>query len=99
MSLFSQAAEFILILRWGWFKEGRFLGHVFDEWIADSQEFIHAKLPRLVVIAFIAFILSRLLSLATSRVIRVAEKSGAGTGRRAEVKTMAGVIRPPDWPL
>jgi small-conductance mechanosensitive channel len=93
MSLFSSVAEFFLIARWGWFQEGRFLGRVLDEWISDSQEFIHAKLPRLLVIAFIAFILSRLLSLATSRMIQGAEKSGAGLGRRSEVRTMAGVIR------
>ena len=81
-------------MRWGWFQEGRFLGRVLDEWIHDSQEFIHSKLPRLIVIAIIAFVLSRLLRLATSRMIHVlAEQSGAGAGRRAEVKTMAGVIR------
>jgi len=93
MSLFCNAAEFVLMLRWGWFQEGRFLGRVLDEWINDSQEFIHSKLPRLIVIAIIAFTLSRLLRLATSRMIHVSEKSGAGPGRRAEVRTMAGVIR------
>ena len=92
MSLFCHAAEFVLMLRWGWFQEGRFLGRVLDEWINDSQEFIHSKLPRLIVIAIIAFVLSRLLRLATSRMIHVSEKRGAGLVRRAEVKTMAGVI-------
>ena len=81
------------MLRWGWFQEGRFLGRVLDEWINDSQEFIHAKLPRLIVIAIIAFVFSRLLRLATFRMIHVSERSGAGLGRRAEVRTMAGVIR------
>jgi len=90
MSVSSLIAGFILIARWGWFQEGRFLGRVLDEWINDSQEFIHTKLPRLIVIAIIAFILSRLLSLGTSRMISVAERRG---GRRSEVRTMAGVIR------
>jgi small conductance mechanosensitive channel len=81
------------MIRWGWFQQGQFMGRVVDEWIHDSQEFIHTKLPRLVVIAIIAFVLSRLLGLATARMIRGAEKSGAGLGRRAEVRTMAGVIR------
>jgi small conductance mechanosensitive channel len=90
MSVSSSIAGFILIARWGWFQEGRFLGRVLDEWINDSQEFIHTKLPRLIVIAIIAFILSRLLSLGTSRMVRVAERTG---GRRSEVRTMAGVIR------
>jgi len=93
MSLFSSAAQFAFITRWGWFQEGRFLGRVLDEWISDSQEFIRTRLPRLVVIAIIAFVLSRLLRLATSRMIHVSEKSGAGLVRRAEVRTMAGIIR------
>ncbi len=93
MSMFLTSAGFILFARWGWFQEGRFLGRVLDEWINDGQEFIHSKLPRLIVIAVIAFILSRLLSLGTSRMIRISEMRGAGVGRRAEVRTMAGVIR------
>jgi moderate conductance mechanosensitive channel len=93
MSLFSSTADFILMLRWGWFQQGRFLGRVLDEWTYDSQEFIRTRLPRLVVIAIIAFVLSRLLSLATSRMIHITEKSGASLGRRAEVRTMSGVIR------
>jgi small conductance mechanosensitive channel len=93
MSLTSIAAQFLLAVRWGWFREGRFLGRVLDEWIGDSQEFIHTKLPRLIVIAIIAWILSRLLRLTTHHMTRVAEQSGAGPGRLAEVKTMAGVIR------
>ena len=48
------AAQFLLAMRWGWFQEGRFLGKVLDEWIADSQEFIHSRLPHLLVIALIA---------------------------------------------
>jgi moderate conductance mechanosensitive channel len=93
MSLFSPAAQFALIARWGWFQEGRFLGRVLDEWIFDCQEFIRTRLPRLIVIAIIAFVLSRLLRIATSRMIRVSEKGNAGLVRRAEVRTMAGVIR------
>jgi small conductance mechanosensitive channel len=92
MSLCPSVAEFLLTVRWGWFQEGRFLGRVLDEWIYDSQEFVHTKLPRLIIIAIIAFVLSRLLRLVTSRMTRVAEQSGAGPGRLAEVKTMAGVI-------
>ena len=52
------SAQFFLAMRWGIFREGRFLGRILDEWIADSQEFIHTKLPRLIVIAGIAFFLN-----------------------------------------
>ena len=47
-------AEISLAMRWGIFKEGRFLGKVLDEWIGDGQEFVHVRLPRLIVIALIA---------------------------------------------
>ncbi len=92
MFLSSMAAQFLLLLRWGWFREDRLLGRVLDEWVGDSQEFLHTKLPRLIVIAIIAFILSRLLRLLTFHMMRVAEQSKAGPGRLAEVKTLAGVI-------
>jgi moderate conductance mechanosensitive channel len=85
--------NFFLAMRWGWFQQGRFMGKVLDEWIADSQEFLHTKLPRLIGVAIIAFVLSRLLRLITFHLTRAAERSGAGPARLAEVKTMSGVIR------
>lgn len=35
-------------------------GKVPVEWIADSQEFVHTKLPKLIVIAIIGFIFNHL---------------------------------------
>jgi moderate conductance mechanosensitive channel len=78
---------------WALLTQGRFMGKVVDEWIADSQEFIHSKLPHLLVIALIAFILDKLLQVITNRMVRVAERHAVGAGRVAEVKTLAGVIR------
>jgi moderate conductance mechanosensitive channel len=78
---------------WALLTQGRFMGKVVDEWIADSQEFIHSKLPHLIVIALIAFLLDKLLKLITNRMVRVAERHAVGPGRVAEVKTLAGVIR------
>ena len=37
------------------------MGRVLDEWTIDTQEFIRTKLPHLLVVALIAFLLSRLL--------------------------------------
>jgi small conductance mechanosensitive channel len=84
---------FLLAARTGWFAEGRFLGRVLDEWIVDAQEFVHTKLPHLVVIAAIAFVLSRILRLFTFHMIRAAERHAANPERIAQVKTLAGVIR------
>jgi len=73
--------------------EGHFLGRVLDEWISDSQEFLHAKLPRVIVILAIAFLLNRILRIITGRMVHVAEEHAAGPGRVAEVKTLSSVIR------
>jgi moderate conductance mechanosensitive channel len=75
------------------FAQGNFMGRVFDEWTIDTQEFIHVKLPHLIVIAAIAFLLNWLLRSITMRMTRVAERHAAGPSRIAQVKTLAGVIR------
>jgi small conductance mechanosensitive channel len=84
---------FLLAMRTGLFAEGRFLGKVLDEWIDDAQEFVRSKLPHLLVVALIAFVLIRLLRLVTSRMMRIAEQHAAGKSRVSQVKTLAGVIR------
>ncbi len=84
---------FLLAIRTGWFAQGRFMGKVLDEWIDDTQEFLHVKLPHLIVVAIIAFILNRLLRLLTARMIHIAEQHAAGPARVGQVKTLAGVIR------
>lgn len=85
--------RFVLAAASGWFSEGRFMGRVLDEWVGDTQEFIRTKLPHLLMVAIIAFLLSRLLRLVTVRMIHVAEQHGAGASRIAQVKTLSGVIR------
>ena len=49
----------VLLLAAGvsWFAEGQFLGRVVDEWVLDTQEFIRAKLPHLLVVALISLVL------------------------------------------
>lgn len=83
----------LIAARYGLFKEGRFLGKVLDEWIVDAQEFLHTKLPHLIVVVVIAFILSRLLRVATHHMIRVAEHRAGNQARIGQVKTLSGVIR------
>jgi small-conductance mechanosensitive channel len=79
--------------RIGWFAQGRFLGKVLDEWVVDIQEFIHSKLPHLLVVAVIAFLLNRLLRLVTFHMTRVAEQHAVSEGRGSQVRTLAGVVR------
>lgn len=79
--------------RTGLFAEGRFMGKILDEWIGDTQEFVHSKLPHLLVAILIGFVLYRILTLITARMIRIAEQHAAAHSRIAQVKTMAGVLR------
>src|SRR5271157_1394892 len=86
---------FVLLLAasTGWFSEGRFLGRVLDEWVGDTQEFIRTKMPHLLIVVLIGFVLSRLLHMVTARMIHIAEQHAPGPARVAQVKTLAGVIR------
>jgi small conductance mechanosensitive channel len=83
----------LLAARTGLFAEGHFLGKIVDEWADDAQEFIHSKLPHLLIVALIGFVLSRLLHLITAHMIRIAEQHAPGPARVSQVKTLAGVIR------
>jgi len=64
-----------------------------DEWVIDAQEFIRLKLPHLIMVVLIGFVLSRLLHLITTRMIHIAEQHAPGPARVSQVKTLAGVIR------
>jgi moderate conductance mechanosensitive channel len=85
--------EFFLAMLSSIFGEGRFLGRVLDEWISDTQEFLHTRLPHLLVIVAIGFFLNKLLRLITNRMVRVAELHAGASGRVSEVRTLASVIR------
>jgi small conductance mechanosensitive channel len=84
---------FLFAARLGWFAEGRLMGRVLDEWAADGEEFLHIRLPHLLMVAVIGFVLSRLLRLVTARMIHIAEEHAPGPARVSQVKTLAGVIR------
>jgi small-conductance mechanosensitive channel len=84
---------FAFFIRTGIFAEGRFLGKVLDEWIGDAQEFLHVKLPHLIVLVVIAIILTRLVTLLTKRIAIVAERKPGRPGRNSQVKTFSGILR------
>src|SRR4051812_48438247 len=83
----------LFTVRSGIFAEGRFMGKVVDEWMADTQDFMRSKLPHLVVVAILALVLSRILRIVTSRMFRLAEQHAADTIRIGQVRTLAGVVR------
>ncbi len=85
--------SFLAFFRWAIFAEGRFLGKVLDEWTVDAQEFVRLKLPHLVVVVVIAFVLYRILRLITFHMTRVAKRHAANLDRINQVRTVAGVLR------
>jgi small conductance mechanosensitive channel len=97
MTVFENAVNFKIFLMTSISQTSITLSKIVDQllnkWSDDSQEFVRTAMPRLIVIALIAFFLSHLLRLITSRMTHLAERSGAGPGRVGEVKTLAGVIR------
>jgi len=88
-----QFAAVLGTVRTGVFAEGRFMGKILDLWMVDLEDFVHAKLPHLILVAIIAFILARLLRLITGRMIHIAERHAAGQERVSQVRTLASVIR------
>jgi len=82
-----------MLMRSGIFAEGRFLGKILDEWIVDAQEFIHTKLPRLIVLFGFIFIFTRINAAVTRRVIAAADRKGTSVGRQSQVKTFASILR------
>jgi small-conductance mechanosensitive channel len=91
--LASSAVLALFAVRFGIFAEGRFMGKVLDEWMGDTQEFVHTKLPHLVVVALVAFVLMRTLRLITNRMIRIAERHALSAVRISQVRTLSGVVR------
>ena len=84
---------YAMLIRTGIFAEGRFLGKILDEWIEDGQEFVHTKLPHMIVIFVIAMVLSRIIAGATNRMVIVADHRDKSAGRHSQVKTFAGILR------
>jgi moderate conductance mechanosensitive channel len=70
-----------------------FMGRLANEWLNDGEEFVRTKLPHLIMVAIIAIVLSRLLRIITSRMVRVAVQHAAGPARMAQVRTLSGVVR------
>jgi moderate conductance mechanosensitive channel len=64
-----------------------------DKYLADLQDFLHLKLPKLIGVALLSWLLMRLLKLITNRVVRIAEQQSSSPAHLAQVKTLTSVIR------
>jgi len=72
------------------------LGHlqrVLQDWTTDWETFVRKDIPKIVVVAVVAFVLVRLLRLATSRLAKLSRRESLPTALRAQqLRTLAAVI-------
>jgi moderate conductance mechanosensitive channel len=64
-----------------------------DKYAQDLQEFLHDKLPKLVLVALITWLLMRILSAVTNRILKLASRQSSTAGHLAQVRTLTAVIR------
>lgn len=64
-----------------------------DKYVTDFQDFLHDKLPKIVAVALIAWLLLWLLQLVTHHILRIAERQSSNAAHLAQVRTLAAVIR------
>jgi len=74
-----------------WFEPRDFFSQLDAKWLADLQEFLHAALPKIIVVIICAWILARILKAVTGRMVRLSERSRRGN--LAQVRTLASVTR------
>ncbi len=64
-----------------------------DRYRVDLQNFLDDKLPKLIGVAIIFWILLRVLKLITGHILRIAERQSSTAGHLAQVRTLTSVIR------
>jgi moderate conductance mechanosensitive channel len=64
-----------------------------DKYVLDLQDFLHDKLPKLIAVALISWLLMWLLQLITDRILRMADQQSSTVGHLAQVRTLISVIR------
>lgn len=76
-----------------WFGPREFFQSLDQKWLSDLQEFLHSALPKIVITAITAWVMIRILNFIIERVLKVADRHGAGASHLAQVRTLASVIR------
>jgi len=70
-----------------------FFAELGQKYLVDLQDFLHEKLPRLIGVAIIAWVLMRLLKLVTNNVVRIAERQSRAPAHLAQMRTLTSVVR------
>ena len=74
-----------------WYGPRQFFSQLDAKWLADLQEFLHAALPKIIVILIAAWILTRVLKLITGRMVSLAQRRSRVNV--AQVRTLSSVTR------
>jgi small-conductance mechanosensitive channel len=64
-----------------------------DKYVMDLQEFLHEKLPKLIAVALLSWVLMWVLRLVTEHILRITERQPSSVGHTAQVRTLLSVIR------
>ncbi len=64
-----------------------------DKYLLDLQDFLHEKLPKLIVVALFSWVLVWILRLVTDRILTIADRQSSTVGHYAQVRTLTSVIR------
>lgn len=77
----------------GFVGRREFFASLGDKYLLDLQDFLHDKLPKLLGVALITWILLRVLALVTGHILRIAERQSTTIGHLSQVRTLTSVIR------
>lgn len=75
------------------FYSHKFLARLLDKLGDDSVDFIHDKVPKILVNLILAFVLIRLLGFVIRAIVRMVERHADGTGRLSQARTLVSVVR------
>lgn len=64
-----------------------------EKYVTDFQDFLHEKLPKIIAVFLIAWLLLWLLRLISRHILRLAERQSSTAAHLAQVRTLAAVIR------
>jgi small conductance mechanosensitive channel len=64
-----------------------------EKYVLDLQDFLHDKLPKLLFVALLSWVLMWILRLVTDHILKIAERQSSTVGHYAQVRTLATVIR------
>jgi small conductance mechanosensitive channel len=64
-----------------------------DKYVTDFQNFLHDKLPKIIAVVVLAWLLLWLLRLITHHILRIAERQSSTASHLAQVRTLTAVIR------